>query len=701
MQYVPMIGGEDHVTPSLSVPPGRAMLTQNYELDTIGRYRLIDGYEAFNGRPKPSEASYWYLEFDAGSLEISVGAILAGAGGASGEVIAVSVQSGDWAGSDAAGFVILINVTGAYVNNEVLSVGVNPVATADGTESVNGAPTDDLDTTFKLAAIEALRDDIAAVPGSGSVRGVWQYGGKIYAFRDNLLATAGVMHESSALGWVPVDLGAELAFTSGSTEIEEDDVITGDASGATATVKKVFLDSGTWAGGDAAGRLIIYDQVGDFEAENLDVGAVSNLASIADDSIATTLPPGGRYEFINHNFGGHAGTRRMYGCNGVGKAFEWDGSVFVPISTGMTTDTPEHIIAHKMHLFFSFPGGSLQHSAIGDPYTWTAVLGAGELGIGDEITGLLSMPDVLAVFGRNSTHLLYGTSSADWELKQHSDEAGAIEWTVQRIGSGVYLDDRGLTSLSATDAYGDFAANTLSKLVEPWLKTKTTSAIASVRVKDKNQYRLFFDDMRALTLTMDGDKVVGFTRQLYDKQISCICSTENTSGKEEIYFGASDGFVYQMDKGVTLNGEPIIGVIKLHFNHLKSPSIKKRIRKIALELVAPINTYISASIEFDYGETDSGEQAFALGSPGGVWDIDDWDEFVWEGKSVASAPIDVNGTGANFSLTIYHSGDWELQTTAVLDAELDLVLPRSGITGADPHTIQGYTVHYDERGIQR
>jgi hypothetical protein len=200
---------------------------------------------------------------------------------------------------------------------------------------------------------------------------------------------------------------------------------------------------------------------------------------------------------------------------------------------------------------------------------------------------------------------------------------------------------------------------------------------------------------------MDGDKVVGFTRQLYDKQISCICSTENTSGKEEIYFGASDGFVYQMDKGVTLNGEPIIGVIKLHFNHLKSPSIKKRIRKIALELVAPINTYISASIEFDYGETDSGEQAFALGSPGGVWDIDDWDEFVWEGKSVASAPIDVNGTGANFSLTIYHSGDWELQTTAVLDAELDLVLPRSGITGADPHTIQGYTVHYDERGIQR
>jgi len=77
-----------------------------------------------------------------------------------------------------------------------------------------------------------------------------------------------------------------LAFTSGgTTEITVDATITGGTGGATATVVAVDLDSGSWAGGDAVGTLWINQQVGDFEAEDLDVGASSNLATIATDSI--------------------------------------------------------------------------------------------------------------------------------------------------------------------------------------------------------------------------------------------------------------------------------------------------------------------------------------------------------------------------------------------------------------------------------
>jgi len=72
-----------------------------------------------------------------------------------------------------------------------------------------------------------------------------------------------------------------LAFTSGgTTAIAVGDTLTGATGGATATVCCVTLDSGTWAGGDAAGEFLIYGQVGTFEAEEVN----TNLATITADS---------------------------------------------------------------------------------------------------------------------------------------------------------------------------------------------------------------------------------------------------------------------------------------------------------------------------------------------------------------------------------------------------------------------------------
>jgi len=76
-----------------------------------------------------------------------------------------------------------------------------------------------------------------------------------------------------------------LAYTSGgTTEISVGDTITGATSAFTATVIAVSLTSGTWAAGDAAGNLTIVGQSGTFVAENLNVGASTNVASIAADS---------------------------------------------------------------------------------------------------------------------------------------------------------------------------------------------------------------------------------------------------------------------------------------------------------------------------------------------------------------------------------------------------------------------------------
>lgn len=80
-----------------------------------------------------------------------------------------------------------------------------------------------------------------------------------------------------------------IAYTSGGTyEIVAGDWIVGATSGAKAVVVSLTLTSGTWAGGDAAGVLTIRSQHGTFQAENLNVAANGNVATVAGNSSVRT-----------------------------------------------------------------------------------------------------------------------------------------------------------------------------------------------------------------------------------------------------------------------------------------------------------------------------------------------------------------------------------------------------------------------------
>lgn len=73
-----------------------------------------------------------------------------------------------------------------------------------------------------------------------------------------------------------------VAFTSGGTyEIVPGNTIEGPLSGAAADVMAVNTATGSWAGGDAAGSLVLRRMTGTFQAENLNVGVNTNVAAIA------------------------------------------------------------------------------------------------------------------------------------------------------------------------------------------------------------------------------------------------------------------------------------------------------------------------------------------------------------------------------------------------------------------------------------
>lgn len=412
---------------------------------------------------------------------------------------------------------------------------------------------------------------------------------------------------------------------------------------------------------------------------------------------AVTIPAragGGRYAFTLYNFTGNTGDLALYGVDGINKPFELKGETLTEIDTGVTSVKPKHIEAHKAHLFLSYPGGSVQHSGIGDPFEWDAETGgAGEIAQGDEVTGLVSAKgDVLAIFAKSSIRMLYGNSEADWKqqaLSNQADGAGALPYTVQLLGEPLFLDDIGLRSLSAVDAYGNFATGTLSEVVKPLVEEMRGRAVASCVLRDRNQYRLLDSRGRCLILTMGGEGMLGFGLAHYPFTSACAHQGE-IDGEQVVVVGSEDGFVYRLDRGNTFDGWSIPASLRLNFHLAKSPTTQKRWRKAVIDITTTGIQTIKMQPIFNFGHADVQAATVAdtsrmvvtdlqgLAEAGGVWNVDEWGEFVWDGQLLSEAYADIVGSGRSMALVIYSEG-----------------------VDAPSFTLNGVVLHYSIRGLKR
>ncbi len=691
----PLIGGLDLTTPAATIQPGMVISSKNYEPDDEGGYRRMAGYERFDGRPSPSDAAYWIIDFDAGTGSApSPGDTIDGDNSsAAGTLHLVVTESGSF-GVDAAGYLVLYDVTGTFQDNEPLSESASAFATSASTANERNADTDALDKTYLLAAQAARRTLIAAVPGAGVVRGVWFYLGNVYAVRDNAGLTAGVLHKSAAGGWGVVALGNYITYTVGAVvRFIDGEVVTQATSGATGVVVSMGITSGSISGGDAAGRLYLKSVTGTFDATNTLSAPSTGTATSGSVLTAVTLPIGGKYEFRNYNFGGSIATYSMWGVNTVGRGFRYDGTDFTHIHvTGLTDalDKPEHLHAHKKQLFFSFLA-SLQHSGVGTPMIWNAIFGAGEIATGDVITGLRDQPgDILGVFNRNRTYLLYGDDVNNWDFVNYSLERGAIEYSMQDLGWSFYADDRGIQNLSQTAAYGDLKIASISERIDPLFQVQKGLIVDSIRIKAKNQYRLFWSDKTGILMRWDnnassrGGMRHKFMPFAYLHTVESICAEEDTDGFERTFFGSDDGFVYEAEKGESFDGANITYFLRTAFCHCKTPRQKKRFHKATLQVDGTDRPPLTFSPEFSYGALDQPppsvfdfpEGTFNIG--GGIWDTDFWGQFIWGGQLVGEAQAYIDGQGINVSLLIQGASNFERQ-----------------------HTLQSMTYNFSMRGLKR
>jgi hypothetical protein len=522
-----------------------------------------------------------------------------------------------------------------------------------------------------------------------SYSGLWETGAKGVVV---LTAITGTFVDNEDLS------SPTLAFDAGTVEIKEDDVITGVTSGKTATVKSVLLSSGSWDGDDAVGYLSISGNTGTWtDGEKIQVGGNNRadvngasqpssrgLAKANGTQYAQTLSPGGKYEFVTYNFKGNSAALSMYGVSTVDNGFSYDGTTFIKIQTGMETDTPQHVIAHKKHLFFSFPGASVQHSSIAKPLQWSPITGAAEITLGDEVSGFsIEVKEVMSIFTRNDTYMLYGSSSADWNLTRFHTGTGAIPYTMQKMDQTFFLDDRGITSIFTVQYYGDFQSSVTSEKIDPYIQKKKDNAVLSLRVRGKNQYRIFFNDKTGLAMTYMNRKNVGIMPFTLSHQLSCCASGEDSNGFEVLYGGFDDGYVRRIDSGTSFDGLTVDSFIRTSYHNYGSPQVKKRFREIGLELNADTSTTLSVYPTFDYGGTFSPRSSppateYSVSVTSDAWNEDDLFNSSTGVTVVASERVKINGVGTNMGMIIKNSSIYD-----------------------KPITLQGVVVDYSTRGVRR
>ena len=489
-----------------------------------------------------------------------------------------------------------------------------------------------------------------------------------------------------------------LAYNSGSIEISEGDTIVGASSGKTAVVTSVTISSGTIGDGDAAGYISVKNNTGTWTAsEAININGVdhatvngssqpSNIkVAVADGTqYAQDIQPGGTYEFTNYNFRGETTGFTMYGVNTVDNAFSWDGTTFIKYQTGMETDTPEHISAHQKHLFLSYPNGSIQHSSIVTPNVWNAVTGAAELAIGDDVSGFSTeVNNVMSVFTRNDAYMLYGTSAADWELRKFHAGAGAIPYTLQKMDQTFFLDDRGITSIFTVQYFGDFQSAVASDKIDPYIQSKKNSTVGSLRVRGKNQYRLFFDDKTGVEMTFINKKNQGLMPFTLAHQVKCTASAEDANGFEVLYGGFDDGYVRKFDSGTSFDGDTVGSFVRSAYYHYDSPGSRKRFRELNLEINADTSTTLTVTPDYDFGGTFTPPSSPVSSNYSVSVTADQWNQSDISNSStgitvLASQRVKINGIGTNMGLIISNSSIYD-----------------------KPITLQGAIVDFTPLGVRR
>ena len=402
-------------------------------------------------------------------------------------------------------------------------------------------------------------------------------------------------------------------------------------------------------------------------------GGGTLIAIFSSQMTAATLPSRAsmdrvrkRFEIITANYYANADWVAMYGVDGVGPAWQYDGYYFYNVFTALpvTEDTPSHICYHRNYNILGYENGQCIVSFPGQPTNFDPVAGSTLYPFGDRITGLLSLNGTaLGVLCESSIHALAGdiltaTDNNNAVSQVISPYSGAIEYCViDAGGTPLFADYRGISTIDATDKYGDFENGRVSYQITPFLSNRVnerfsyqasgSALLFAYAAKNKNQARFVFEDGVVLTCGLPtGDRGFEFTKQQYvdsanlDTMVPVAICTGTTKGGRDVIFGTfelkpfdetntveptnndREVYVYAMDKGNRFDLAPIQHFVRLNYMNLGQPNTVDLIRDIRFEVLTNhyFNEYISMTA--DYRTPSKNKQQMLIDPTGNAIRID-------------------------------------------------------------------------------
>lgn len=563
------------------------------------------------------------------------------------------------------------------------------------------------------------------VPGKGPIRGIWVYDNAVWAFRDTDL-NGGGMYRLTNGAWVKQNFGGLVYWRNGTAAFQEGDTVTGALSSVSRRIVRAVQQGGQYGEGNAFGYLVL-DSVGDFTPNETITGLVGSAS--ATSSVQIGLATGGRYQFANHNFRGLVQQERMYFCNGVQDAFEWDGTDLIPLIVPVGEDAsapprlvkarsggtvltrgggrvilrrdvarPRYVSEAGNHLFLAFRAGTVLHSSIGDPTDWRMSTGAGEIAVRGEPTGFIrGSSGALVILSRNRVSYLTGTSAADFVLQVLSDGTGGIPHTQGTADAPYYMDQGGIRRLETTSAFGNFRVGTITERVEPLLaalRQADIQPVAAVVVRRKDQYRLFYETGFGLFIYFGARKPEIMPFQMPFGVTDAV--TGQMGGRERTFVAGTDGRVYEMD---LQTGGKAVAFVRMAWNSARAPHQRKRFHSLRIEMQAPDGAEVLMGAEADYGATDSTQGAFPE-----VLTAEDGREMMID--DILALATEVAG---GLTVTTQDRADsWasigrQVVEHGVVQAQLSMLGRNIAVVvmSEDPHTLTAGTVFLSQRGLQR
>lgn len=648
--YLPFGGGLDEVSP-LTDPagPGRLLACDNFEI-LLGRrgYSRARGCEAYDGRAQPHLASYSLVWFELGDTEITVGSTITLPAGTA-VVLRVTLSSGSWVGADAVGQLAVTAITGDIAAADTIDGG--PAVVTSVRRGNFAGPNHAADIA---AAREHYRAPIAQVPGQGPVRGIATFSSFVLALRDDVGGAAATLWRASAAGWVSVRAGLRPGGALRSTA----ENFTGLASRRALYAVDGKNRQWSWDGTTFAFADAIYGSEAT-SATSLTPGAGPKVFTVAeasrswqpgDELIAYSAANAGSFMVGTVASYSHPTLTLTVTSFGGATAADWH------VCRNDGQDRAFEIATHQMRLWWAYPLGQLQSSALGDPMriNGTAAL----IGAGGEIVGLKPVRgELLAVMTTDKVRLLYGSSPADWVIKPHSSFNGLRrDMTVETGGNAIFATDQGLMTLSGTQAFGDFNAAAVSTKAAKLAKSVIGLGVCSVLSRENNQLRVYASDGRVMLMSWPAAEVSARTTEFMSlrRPHAPVCAeVASIDGEEAIYFGTADGWIMRDAVGSTHNGELIDAYFRTAYWHAKMPQRKKRQRKLTINATAsePVRVRIRQNMDFGGQAAGLTHERDAL-PPGGFWGEADWGEFYLSTPEASELDVHVEGAGRFIGYTV-------------------------------------------------